>query len=302
MYYQEYRHAFVYGLSSNHMPPGHAFVPLELHDRSIPQDYEHPPSSGSAETRGVEEAEVGTRFGYEHSSTILLVNGTSLQHQNDLRPKESWREIEEKKEEKPILARENKEEHIWEQGCMEVSIEACYIRNHDTPVPFYSQASPSEPPDAVSNELPLSSSEKPFLIECSFRVNVDHNTEASVVDALTRKMEALQAVHSTHGMSSSKRQRSEGSKRPSTVPMILENKSYTKWAPPSQANHTTDSSSLKELEIAVVDSNWSFRHKQIITLNMGYLAIWNVVPHKDVEGNETGSSGSKRYFTTGHIH
>ncbi|KAK7351234.1 hypothetical protein VNO77_10531 [Canavalia gladiata] len=64
----------------------------------------------------------------------------------------------------------------------------------------------------------------------------------------------------------------------------------------SQSNHVTDASGIEELEIAVVDSNWSLRHKQITSLNMKYLAIWNVVLHKDIEGNETDSCGSRCYF------
>ncbi|XP_027353852.1 probable ubiquitin-like-specific protease 2B isoform X2 [Abrus precatorius] len=64
----------------------------------------------------------------------------------------------------------------------------------------------------------------------------------------------------------------------------------------TQSNHVSDASGIEELEIAVVDSNWSQRHKQITSLNMKYLAIWNIVLHMDVEGHETDSCGSRCYF------
>lgn len=34
---------------------------------------------------------------------------------------------------------------------------------------------------------------------------------------------------------------------------------------------------IEELKIAVVDSNWSLRHKQITSLNAKYLDVWKTV-------------------------
>ncbi|XP_020211361.1 probable ubiquitin-like-specific protease 2B isoform X2 [Cajanus cajan] len=64
----------------------------------------------------------------------------------------------------------------------------------------------------------------------------------------------------------------------------------------SQSNHVSNASGIEELEIAVVDYSWSLRHKQITSLNIKYLAIWNIVLHTDVEGHETDSRGSRCYF------
>ena len=33
---------------------------------------------------------------------------------------------------------------------------------------------------------------------------------------------------------------------------------------------------IEELEIAVADYNWSLRHRQITSLNLKYLASWNM--------------------------
>ncbi|CAJ1974014.1 unnamed protein product [Sphenostylis stenocarpa] len=64
----------------------------------------------------------------------------------------------------------------------------------------------------------------------------------------------------------------------------------------SQSNHVNDAPGIEELEIAVVDYDWSLRHRQITSLNTRYLASWNIALHEDVEGNETGSRGSRCYF------
>ncbi|OIV97855.1 hypothetical protein TanjilG_12612 [Lupinus angustifolius] len=64
----------------------------------------------------------------------------------------------------------------------------------------------------------------------------------------------------------------------------------------SQSNGVSGTSGIEELEIAVVDSNWSLRHRQITSLNMKYLAIWNIVLNTDVEGNENDSGESRCYF------
>ncbi|KAI5404478.1 probable ubiquitin-like-specific protease 2B isoform X2 [Lathyrus oleraceus] len=64
----------------------------------------------------------------------------------------------------------------------------------------------------------------------------------------------------------------------------------------NQLDHLSDTSGIEELEIAVVDSNWSLIHKKITTLNVKYLAIWNVMLNMDVEDNETKSGGSRCYF------
>ncbi|KAJ1424781.1 Ulp1 protease family, C-terminal catalytic domain [Sesbania bispinosa] len=64
----------------------------------------------------------------------------------------------------------------------------------------------------------------------------------------------------------------------------------------SQSNNMSDTSGIEELEIAVLDSNWSLRHKQITSLNLKYLAVWKIVLHSDVEGNETDSPGPRLYF------
>ncbi|XP_058786266.1 probable ubiquitin-like-specific protease 2B isoform X2 [Vicia villosa] len=64
----------------------------------------------------------------------------------------------------------------------------------------------------------------------------------------------------------------------------------------NQLDHVSDTSGIEELEIAVVDSNWSLIHKQITSLNVKYLAIWNVMLNTDVEDNDTKSGGSRCYF------
>ncbi|KAE9603835.1 putative Ulp1 peptidase [Lupinus albus] len=64
----------------------------------------------------------------------------------------------------------------------------------------------------------------------------------------------------------------------------------------SQSNGVSCTSGIEELEIAVVDSDWSLRHRQITSLNMKYLAIWNIVLNTDVEGNENDSGESRCYF------
>ncbi|KAG5045434.1 hypothetical protein GLYMA_06G095600v4 [Glycine max] len=64
----------------------------------------------------------------------------------------------------------------------------------------------------------------------------------------------------------------------------------------SQSNHVSDASGIEELEIAVADYNWSLRHRQITSLNLKYLASWNMALRVDVEGNGTDSRGSRCYF------
>ncbi|KAK7410459.1 hypothetical protein VNO78_01257 [Psophocarpus tetragonolobus] len=64
----------------------------------------------------------------------------------------------------------------------------------------------------------------------------------------------------------------------------------------NQSNHIHNASGIEELEIAVVDYNWSLRHRQITSLNMKYSASWNNVLHAYVEGNETDSRGLRCYF------
>ncbi|KAG5034470.1 hypothetical protein JHK87_009380 [Glycine soja] len=44
----------------------------------------------------------------------------------------------------------------------------------------------------------------------------------------------------------------------------------------SQSKHVSDASGIEELEIAVADYNWSLRHRQITSLNLKYLASWNM--------------------------
>ncbi|KAL5070941.1 hypothetical protein RYX36_021828 [Vicia faba] len=60
-----------------------------------------------------------------------------------------------------------------------------------------------------------------------------------------------------------------------------------------QLDHVSDTSGIEELEIAVIDSNWALIHKQITSLNLKYLAIWNVMLNMDVEDTDTKSSGSR---------
>ncbi|CAK8568194.1 unnamed protein product [Lathyrus sativus] len=64
----------------------------------------------------------------------------------------------------------------------------------------------------------------------------------------------------------------------------------------NQLDNVSDTSGIEELEIALVDSNWSLIHKQITSLNVKYLAIWNVMLNMDVEDKETKSGGSRCYF------
>ncbi|CAJ2641114.1 unnamed protein product [Trifolium pratense] len=63
-----------------------------------------------------------------------------------------------------------------------------------------------------------------------------------------------------------------------------------------QIDHVSNTSGIEELEIAVVDSNWSLIHRQITSLNVKYLAIWKMMLNMDVEDSETKSSGSRGYF------
>ncbi|KAK8465265.1 hypothetical protein PHAVU_009G037600 [Phaseolus vulgaris] len=63
-----------------------------------------------------------------------------------------------------------------------------------------------------------------------------------------------------------------------------------------QSNHVSNASGVEELEIAVVDYNWSLRHRQITSLSTKYLASWNTALHADVEGNEIDSHASRCYF------
>ncbi|KAK7282889.1 hypothetical protein RIF29_11993 [Crotalaria pallida] len=63
----------------------------------------------------------------------------------------------------------------------------------------------------------------------------------------------------------------------------------------SNASHSNDvsgSSGIEELEIAVLDSNWSMKHRQITSLNMKYMAVWNIVLNTD----EDDSNESRCYF------
>ncbi|WVZ18230.1 hypothetical protein V8G54_005552 [Vigna mungo] len=64
----------------------------------------------------------------------------------------------------------------------------------------------------------------------------------------------------------------------------------------SQSNHVSNASGIEELKFALVDYNWSLRHRQITSLNTKYLASWNIALHADVEGNETDSHASRCYF------
>ncbi|XP_061348620.1 probable ubiquitin-like-specific protease 2B isoform X2 [Gastrolobium bilobum] len=64
----------------------------------------------------------------------------------------------------------------------------------------------------------------------------------------------------------------------------------------AQSNHGSCTSGIQELKIAVVDSNWPLRQKQITSLNVKYLAIWNTVLDMDVEGDEIFSLGTRCYF------
>ncbi|XP_020984512.1 probable ubiquitin-like-specific protease 2B [Arachis duranensis] len=66
----------------------------------------------------------------------------------------------------------------------------------------------------------------------------------------------------------------------------------------TESNQANTTSGIEELEIAVVDSNWSLRHKQITSLNMKYSDIWKIVLHcsMDIEGNENYSEDPRSYF------
>ncbi|XP_057426673.1 probable ubiquitin-like-specific protease 2B isoform X3 [Lotus japonicus] len=81
---------------------------------------------------------------------------------------------------------------------------------------------------------------------------------------------------------------------PSSGAVIIKIRTITSNA--SQSNHASDTSGIEELKIAVADANWSLRHEQITSLNPRYLAIWNIVPHTDVVGDDTYSRGSTCYF------
>ncbi|MED6109304.1 hypothetical protein PIB30_032173 [Stylosanthes scabra] len=64
----------------------------------------------------------------------------------------------------------------------------------------------------------------------------------------------------------------------------------------TESNQENTTSGIEELEIAVVDSNWSLRHKQITSLNMKYSDIWKIVLHMDIEGNENDPEDPRSYF------
>ncbi|KAJ1416411.1 Ulp1 protease family, C-terminal catalytic domain [Sesbania bispinosa] len=64
----------------------------------------------------------------------------------------------------------------------------------------------------------------------------------------------------------------------------------------NRSNHVSCTSGIEELKVAMVDYNWSLRHKQITSLNEKYLAIWNTVLDLDVEGDENVSCGPRCYF------
>ncbi|KAL1344707.1 hypothetical protein AAHE18_08G065700 [Arachis hypogaea] len=66
----------------------------------------------------------------------------------------------------------------------------------------------------------------------------------------------------------------------------------------TESNQANTTSGIEELEIAVVDSNWSLRHKQITSLNMKYSDIWKIVLHcsMDIEGNDNYSEDPRSYF------
>lgn len=63
-----------------------------------------------------------------------------------------------------------------------------------------------------------------------------------------------------------------------------------------QSNNVSCTSGIDELKIAIVDHNWSFRHKQITSLNEKYLAMWSTLLDMDVEGDENLSPAPRCYF------
>ncbi|RDX89418.1 putative ubiquitin-like-specific protease 2B, partial [Mucuna pruriens] len=64
------------------------------------------------------------------------------------------------------------------------------------------------------------------------------------------------------------------------------------------SNLISCTSGIEELKIAVVDSNWFLKHKQITYLNEKYFAIWNTtVSRMDVHDNENFPLGPRSYFS-----
>ncbi|XP_057436451.1 probable ubiquitin-like-specific protease 2B [Lotus japonicus] len=63
-----------------------------------------------------------------------------------------------------------------------------------------------------------------------------------------------------------------------------------------QSNHVSCTSGIDELKIAIVDYNWSLRHKQITSLNEKYKAMWSTLLDMDVDGDENILPGPRCYF------
>ncbi|XP_057419367.1 probable ubiquitin-like-specific protease 2B isoform X1 [Lotus japonicus] len=61
-------------------------------------------------------------------------------------------------------------------------------------------------------------------------------------------------------------------------------------------HHCRDDLGIDELKIAIVDYNWSLRHKQITSLNEKYKAMWSTLLDMDVDGDENLLPGPRCYF------
>ncbi|XP_057974627.1 probable ubiquitin-like-specific protease 2B isoform X2 [Malania oleifera] len=64
----------------------------------------------------------------------------------------------------------------------------------------------------------------------------------------------------------------------------------------AQDDNADGTSGIEELKFAVVDPNWSGKQEAIISLDLRYKAVWNVVLDADGVGNEDAVLGQKNVF------
>ncbi|KAG6705187.1 hypothetical protein I3842_07G168500 [Carya illinoinensis] len=64
----------------------------------------------------------------------------------------------------------------------------------------------------------------------------------------------------------------------------------------AQTNNVCSTSGIEELKIAVVDPNWSHKQELITSMNVKYMAVWNVMVDTDLGMDGDELHGQRRYF------
>ncbi|KAK9994292.1 hypothetical protein SO802_023995 [Lithocarpus litseifolius] len=63
-----------------------------------------------------------------------------------------------------------------------------------------------------------------------------------------------------------------------------------------QTNNECSTRAIEELKIAVVEPNWSHKQEMITSMNVKYMAVWDIVEYMDMGMEEDHLLGRRRYF------